>query len=152
MSLKSVGLIILISSCVLAVTLQPPVSGGRFIQSYSRDHCGKDIVIPGGTPVYPIAGGVIKETGYSDTWGNYIVISHVSLIESRYLHLNTVEAKTGTRVTQSMNIGESGSIDNSTDPYLHLEIRLGGIPLPPGLLLLPNKILGGFFRSITTNL
>jgi len=138
----------------LAFVFRPPVNSGtitsRFGENRAYDqnrHTGTDIGLPIGTPIYPVSWGTVKETGYSDRGGHYIIISHFLGFESRYLHLNEINVIKGQKTDFQTVIGKSGNTGFSTGPHLHYEIRLAGIPLPPNLLCLPGQIFqatGGY--------
>jgi murein DD-endopeptidase MepM/ murein hydrolase activator NlpD len=132
----------------LAFALGPPVSDGVTTKTFGLGHAGTDIAAPLGTPVFPIAGGLVAKTAYSGTAGNYVVITHIPGIESRYLHLDSINVRTGSSVTRSEVIGSVGSTGKSTGPHLHLEIRVCGVPLPAGLILIPGRLVKKLYSSL----
>jgi murein DD-endopeptidase MepM/ murein hydrolase activator NlpD len=133
---------------LLAIFVHIPVSGGQLTSWYglrfSTDnlfHLGSDIGLPTGSSVVPVSAGTVREAGFDERKGYYIVMSHFfGLFESRYLHLNSIAINKGDEVSSGDVIGYSGNSGYSTGPHLHFEIRLFRIPLPAYLLCLPNKI------------
>lgn len=84
---------------------------------------GCDYVVPIGTPVRAIKGGVSTiATRAGGTAGVYIEIDH-GLEYSRYLHLSNLRVKKGEVVIQGQVIGTSGNSGQSTGPHLHHDIR-----------------------------
>ena len=132
---------------VLAVLLRPPVSGGKVTSwfgirvAFGRVlHPGTDIALPTGAPVNSTSWGTVKEIGFHERYGNYIVISHLPVIDSRYMHLDSMRVSIGAEVNPQTIIGTVGNTGLSTGSHLHFEIRLLGIPLPPYLLCFPGRI------------
>jgi len=128
--------------------IRPPVSGGKVTSWYgiriAHDrifHVGTDIALPTGAPVNSFSWGTVKETGVTDRDGNYIVISHLPGVISKYLHLNTVIAAEGQKITPLDLIGTVGNTGVSTGSHLHFEIRIFGLPLPPYFLCIPGRIM-----------
>jgi murein DD-endopeptidase MepM/ murein hydrolase activator NlpD len=129
---------------VLGFTFQMPLSGGKLSSPYgprlSADrifHGGSDLSVPPGTPVRPVAPGTIRQASFTERNGNYIVIEHNSLMQSRYLHLDSISVNVGQHSDRDSIIGYSGNTGRSTGPHLHFEIRLAGVPLPAWTLCLP---------------
>jgi murein DD-endopeptidase MepM/ murein hydrolase activator NlpD len=138
---KSIFILFVFLFCLLGWALQMPVCGGKVSAPYGPGHRGTDIAVPPGTLVRSVSRGKIKETGFTKTRGNYIIVSHF-LGESKYLHLNAVHVHPGEEITKSTVIGRSGNTGRSTGPHVHLEIWFLGIPLPAYTLCLPGAIWG----------
>lgn len=106
-----------------------PVSGNKVF------HRGIDLAAPAGTPVFACADGTVTETGYSNIYGNYIILNHSGNRESLYGHLLEKKIKLHDTVKSGNIIGSVGSTGQSTGPHLHFEIHESGIPKnPEGLL------------------
>lgn len=125
--------------------LRLPVDGGTISSPYgprlskgSVFHSGTDIATPAGTGVFPVSWGTVKEAGFSNDRGNYVVVDHLlGFIESRYFHLSSVDVSQGQVVTVKSPIGKTGNTGNSSGAHLHFEIRFLGAPLPPYIICLP---------------
>jgi murein DD-endopeptidase MepM/ murein hydrolase activator NlpD len=96
-------------------------------------HNGIDLPLNYGTPVYAYDSGfinAINEDIYNAA-GKYVFISHGSITESRYLHLESIAVKPNQYVRKGEVIGYVGSTGRSTGPHLHFEIRDNGTPVNP---------------------
>jgi murein DD-endopeptidase MepM/ murein hydrolase activator NlpD len=98
---------------------------GRFF------HEGTDIGLPTGSLVKSSFWGTVREAGFNEQRGNYVIIRHLPGTESRYLHLNSINVTKGQKVKPHAVIGTVGNTVVSTGSHLHFEIRLAGVPLPP---------------------
>jgi RHS repeat-associated protein len=66
--------------------------------------------------------------------GNLIAINHGGGLETRYLHVESIGVRVGERVQEGYGIalaGTSGRPANVTDPHLHFEVRINGVPTNP---------------------
>ena len=96
-----------------------------------RAHRGIDYAAPRGTPIFSVADGRVKRSGFSKANGNYVFISHPGGYETKYLHLHKRYVKTGQRVKQRTTIGTLGSTGYSTGPHLHYEFLVNGVHRNP---------------------
>ncbi len=96
-----------------------------------RAHRGIDYAAPRGTPIFTVADGRVKRSGYGKANGNYIFISHPGGYETKYLHLQKRYVKTGQKVKQGATIGTLGSTGYSTGPHLHYEFLVNGVHRNP---------------------
>lgn len=111
-----------------------------------RQHNGIDIAIPAGTPVRPVASGVVV---YSDTrsgYGNTVVVEHEGGIITLYAHNSRTLVAEGQAVTTESTVALSGSSGRSTGPHLHFEAWQAGTNvtmafLPNGGMKLPQTTL-----------
>lgn len=111
-----------------------PLITSRYGESSSRrrsSHTGLDLATALGTPIYPIASGVVTFAGRNGSYGNKIAIDHGDGIESWYAHCNTLNVSVGTYVDTETCIATVGTTGNSTGPHLHLEIRINGSTVNP---------------------
>jgi murein DD-endopeptidase MepM/ murein hydrolase activator NlpD len=98
-------------------------------------HNGLDIASNMGTSVRAAMEGRIRETGYSPTFGNYILIGHHSGYASFYGHLSSIGVRQGQSVGLGQQIGLVGSTGYSTGPHLHFTVFKYGSLLNPANLL-----------------
>jgi LysM repeat protein len=105
---------------------------------FGPDHpLGIDIEAPYVPVVASRAGQVVFVGGDSCcSYGNYIIIRHDSVYETRYAHLSQFSVQLGQWVDQGQVIGVSGSTGRSTGAHLHFEIIQNGSVINP-LALLP---------------
>lgn len=100
-------------------------------------HKGIDISVPPDTEVFASRKGTVKETGFNNIYGNYIIISHSSDCSTLYGHLSKIFVKSGIKVKSGEVIGTSGSTGLSTGPHLHFEVRINEIQDDPEKFLPP---------------
>lgn len=111
-----------------------------------RQHNGIDIAIPGGTPVRPVAPGVIVYSGSRSGYGNTVVVEHDNGIITLYAHNSRLLVSEGQPVSRESILALSGSTGRSTGPHLHFEAWQDGTNvtsafLPDSGMTLPNSTL-----------
>lgn len=97
-----------------------PFTGAR---SY---HSGVDMACPQGTYIYAAMPGKVTSTGYNNTYGNYVIITHHSGYQTLYGHMSRITTTKGKVVDTSSKIGEVGSTGLSTGPHLHFTVYKNG--------------------------
>lgn len=102
---------------------------------FSEDHPGLDITADEGMSVRAFASGTVREAGYDEEKGNYIVLTHSDWLESEYCHMQSLLFDVGQTVAAGQDIGYVGSTGNSTGPHLHFELRENGTPVDPSALI-----------------
>lgn len=123
-----------------------PLHGGYYISSRygwrnnpfvgSRTfHNGMDMATARGTPIYAALDGVVASTGFSVTYGNYVIISHHSGYQTMYGHMTTILTSQGKRVTTATKIGTVGNTGQSTGPHLHFTVYKNHSTINPATLL-----------------
>ena len=85
-------------------------------------HTGLDIRGAMNTPVKAPNDGVVAYTGWSNVYGNFILLKHDNNIVTMYGHLNKINVKREECVKKGMVLGLVGSTGRSTGPHLHFEI------------------------------
>lgn len=91
-----------------------------------RRHLGIDVKAPMGTNVLATSDGIVEEAGNDDQYGNYILLRHDSVYQTKYAHLSEIKVKEGQRVSRGMIIGTVGNTGKSTAPHLHYEVIKDG--------------------------
>ncbi len=86
-------------------------------------HTGQDFSARTGTAVYATADGVVRESKYFGTFGNYIEIDHGYDYITIYGHLSKRKVKPGDKVVRGQLIGKVGNTGKSTASHLHYEVR-----------------------------
>lgn len=78
-----------------------------------------------GKPALASGGGKVKVTGYSDGWGNYVVIDHENNICTRYAHLkdDSITVSNGQQVCQGLKIAEIGDTGSAVGSHLHFQFE-----------------------------
>jgi murein DD-endopeptidase MepM/ murein hydrolase activator NlpD len=118
-----------------------PTSGRRISSSFgyridpftrrSAYHSGIDIEGELNDDVYATAAGIVVETGYNSTLGNYVIIDHSLGIRTLYGHLRSILVDAKARVDKGERIGLMGSTGRSTGPHVHYEVHKNGKPVDP---------------------
>lgn len=98
-------------------------------------HTGIDLACPAGTPVNATMGGKIVYVGWSNIFGNYVIINHGNGYQSLYGHLLKVLCRSNQNVSQGEKIGLVGSTGYSTGPHLHFTVYKNGKLVDPLTLL-----------------
>ncbi len=126
-----------------AMLMKTPVDGARItsgfgmrfhpILGYTRMHKGIDFGVPTGTPVMAAGSGVIKQEGWSNGYGNFLLINHENGYSTAYGHLSRFAPGThvGSRVRQGQVVALSGATGMATGPHLHYEIRINNVQVNP---------------------
>ncbi len=89
-------------------------------------HSGIDIPAPKGTNILAARGGVVITSTYSNSYGNYVVVSHGNNESTLYAHMNSRAVKEGDVVSQGQVLGYVGTTGRSTGNHLHYEVRING--------------------------
>ena len=87
----------------------------------SRPHKGNDYAAPTGTPTYAAAAGTVITAGWSNSAGNWVVISNGNGLVTKYMHHSS----------KGQQIGYVGSTGYSTGAHLHFQVELNGTPVNP---------------------
>jgi len=117
--------------------------GGRVHPIHKRwiNHNGVDYAAPTGTPIHATGEGTITFAGKQNGYGNVVFIQHRSGYSTVYAHQSKIAPgiKKGVAVAQGQLIGYVGSTGWATGPHLHYEFRIGGKPVDPLKVKLPES-------------
>jgi murein DD-endopeptidase MepM/ murein hydrolase activator NlpD len=105
----------------------------RIYKNYTAVHRGIDFRGYVGKEVFPISEGLVlwgEDTNFY-LEGKLVVIDHGQGIVSMYMHLSSVDVKTGDWVTQETVIGRVGNTGHSFGPHLHLAVKVGDAFVDP---------------------
>lgn len=94
-------------------------------------HKGNDYAAPTGTPTYAAAAGTVITAGWSNSAGNWVVISHGNGLVTKYMHHSSICVSAGQKVAKGQQIGYVGSTGNSTGAHLHFQVELNGVAVNP---------------------
>ena len=89
-------------------------------------HRGVDINVKAGTEVQSAMDGVVAATGYSSTFGNYVVTQDEEGVQIKYAYLQDIVVSEGAAVTTDTVIGTTGSTGSATGSQLYLELVKDG--------------------------
>ncbi len=102
------------------------------VRSY---HTGIDLACPEGTPIRAAMNGTVAFVGWSNVFGNYIIVNHPNGYQTLYGHLSASRVKKGQSVTQATVIGLVGSTGYSTGAHLHFTVYKNGRLVNPSSVL-----------------
>lgn len=126
-------------------TFSPGVATDK---NHPKGHNGVDLKAARGTPVHPIASGVVKEVGSGGVSGNFVMCLHEEgQVQSFYGHLDSIKATKGQAVNQSSVIGTVGDTGNAKGrgAHLHYEVKVNGALVNP--LSIPGKQVGSLAKK-----
>ena len=99
-------------------------------------HTGIDLAIVQGTPIKAAMSGKIAVVGYTNVYGNYVIIDHENGYQTLYAHLQKpAPVRKGQRVAQGTQIGAVGNTGYSTGPHLHFTVYKNGKLVDPETVL-----------------
>ena len=82
--------------------------------------------MPEGIEILSVQNGTVQTAGYSNSYGNYIVIKNDKGYETLYAHCKTLRVSAGQEVKSGDVIAAVGSTGNSTGNHLHIEFLYKG--------------------------
>ncbi len=112
-------------------------------ETHPQGHEGVDLKALKGTPVYPIASGIVKEIGAGAVKsGNYVSCLHEDgHVQSFYAHLDSIKVSKGQQINQSTVIGTVGASGNARGVFhLHFQVSIDGKNIDPMSII--NKQVG----------
>ncbi len=89
------------------------------------------MICPKGTNIYAALSGKVITAGWSDIYGNYVVVSHHSGYKTLYGHLSKISVKAGQSVTTATKLGEAGSTGISRENHLHFSVYKNNAAINP---------------------
>lgn len=94
-------------------------------------HNGYDMACPSGSPILAVLDGKVVASGWSNLYGNYVIIDHGNGYQSLYGHMLKRLCASGERVSRGAKIGLVGSTGYSTGAHLHFTVYKNGKPVDP---------------------
>ena len=98
-------------------------------------HTGLDIGAAFGTPIRAAMAGRVVQTGFDESFGNYVVITHHSGYRTLYAHMNVIRTKAGAYVETGERIGDVGVTGVTTGPHVHFTVYKNGVTVNPRALM-----------------
>ena len=105
------------------------------ITGVNSSHTGIDMACPTGTRINAALSGTVAFVGWSNVFGNYVIIKHIDGYQTLYGHMSKISTKKGAFVNQGEKIGEVGSTGYSTGPHLHFTVYKNGKLVNPMTVL-----------------
>lgn len=103
--------------------------------SRGRLHEGIDIDGDRGDPIRAAGAGLVEKAGTARGYGKMVVIDHGGGLSTLYAHASEILVRTGQRVAAGEWIARVGRSGNARGTHLHFEVRRGGRPVDPLVLL-----------------
>lgn len=97
---------------------------GQLRPNGRRGHMGVDMRCPAGTPIYPLAPGVVTSVGTDPLGGNVVNVQHANGVRSYYAHCSTVNVYKGDRVDNNTVLGTVGTTGNAINGPAHLHFQV----------------------------
>ncbi len=132
-------------SSISSNSFQKPLSSYRITSNFgdrehpilaeSLKHKGIDLAAPSGTEILAAQSGKIVFSGYSKTYGNYIIIEHSAELKTLYAHCSSLLKNSGDSAEKGEAIALVGSTGLSTGAHLHFEVILNGENINPAWII-----------------
>lgn len=97
-------------------------------------HNGIDMAAVTGTKIYAALYGKVTTAGWSDSYGNYVIVTHHSGYKTLYGHMSAINVTVGQVVTTNTVLGRVGSTGKSTGPHLHFTVFKNNVAVDPANL------------------
>lgn len=94
-------------------------------------HTGVDIAADEGTSIVAAYNGVVKDVGYGEKKGNFVLMEHIDGTQTLYCHCSQIIVEEGTVIRAGEVIALVGNTGWSTGPHLHFEIHIDGSTVDP---------------------
>lgn len=94
-------------------------------------HYGIDLGIPAGVKAPAAADGTVTFAGWSDGYGNYVVVEMADGTSFAYGHLDDIWVNVGDIVKKGDIVGLVGNTGVSTGPHMHIEHIVNGERVDP---------------------
>lgn len=94
-------------------------------------HTGIDFRGKRGEKIHATGDGVVTKARYSDTYGNYVEITHGNGYKTAFAHMKKYLVEKGDQIHRGQVIGLVGNTGRSTGPHLHYEVHLNNKTVNP---------------------
>lgn len=116
---------------------------GKLISPYGRRgrsmHTGIDIKAVPNDTIRAAMPGVVRMAKLYGGYGNVVVIRHYNGLETLYGHLSKNLVRVNDAIEAGEAVGLAGRTGRATTEHLHFEVRVGGEPINPALLVDPDR-------------
>lgn len=99
------------------------------------EHQGIDLNAKEGEPVYAALDGTVTTAALSNSYGNWIELTHDGGWTTRYAHCYLLAVKEGDQVAAGDLIALAGDTGDASGCHLHFELLENGQPVDPAPLL-----------------
>jgi murein DD-endopeptidase MepM/ murein hydrolase activator NlpD len=98
---------------------------------WGKLHKGIDIARPSNKTIKAADNGVVVFAGWSNGYGNKIIIDHQNGFRTLYGHMSSLNVKVGQTVSKGTAIGIMGATGDATGVHLHFEVYKNGSLVNP---------------------
>jgi len=98
---------------------------------WGKMHKGIDIARPSNKTIKAADNGVVVFAGWSNGYGNKIIIDHHNGFQTLYGHMSSLNVKAGQTVSKGTAIGIMGATGDATGVHLHFEVYKNGSLVNP---------------------
>ncbi|MEH7546772.1 MULTISPECIES: peptidoglycan DD-metalloendopeptidase family protein [Bacillaceae] len=98
---------------------------------WGKLHKGIDIARPSNKTIKAADNGVVVFAGWSNGYGNKIIIDHHNGFQTLYGHMSSLNVKAGQTVSKGTAIGIMGATGDATGVHLHFEVYKNGSLVNP---------------------
>lgn len=98
-------------------------------------HRAIDLVAAVDSPVLAAGRGIVQQTGFDESLGNYVEIRHGFGYVTVYGHCNSLAVQAGDRVDAGQRVGTLGGTGQVTAPHLHFEVWRDGEAMDPRVVI-----------------
>lgn len=106
-----------------------------FGEREGEEHQGIDLDAQEGEPVYAALDGTVTTAASSDSYGNWIELTHTDGLSTRYAHCFVLAVKEGDTVSAGDLIALAGDTGDADGVHLHFELLEDGQPVDPSTAL-----------------
>jgi len=116
-----------------------PLPGAKMISKYGKRgkyyfHTGVDLKTFPKDTIFSVFAGRVRMSKFFSSYGNIVVISHSTGLETVYAHNFINLVKCGDCVKAGTPIALTGRTGRATTSHLHFEIRIDGCHFDPGII------------------
>lgn len=113
-----------------------PTEGGGISEPTFWDggysgHLGLDIVAYYSAPIFAGASGTVTFAGFSNGFGNHVIIDHGDGVQTLYAHCSALYVTVGQQVTQGEFIAAMGATGWADGTHVHFEVIVNGVNQNP---------------------
>jgi murein DD-endopeptidase MepM/ murein hydrolase activator NlpD len=98
---------------------------------WGKMHKGIDIARPSNKTIKAADNGVVVFAGWSNSYGNKVIIDHHNGFRTLYGHMSSLNVKAGQTVSKGTAIGIMGATGDATGVHLHFEVYKNGSLVNP---------------------
>src|SRR5690606_1516183 len=124
------------------------------VQKVWKAYLGTDFAAPTGTPIVSTGDGVVTESQFTRSIGNYVKVKHNNTYTTQYLHMSKRAVKRGQRFKQGQVIGYVGSTGLATGPHVCYRFWKNGVQVDPlkqnfqRTEPVPQEFMAAFYQEI----